>query len=271
MGAGVFGSSQYAALAGRMAADLGGGSDLARAILAQMACEKADGWPPQDNNPLNVHVAALASIGISAQAGVGDGGACAAFASPEAGADAAVALLQGASRYKAAVAAARANSGAGYLAAVTAAGWGTSYSCAAGYYGGQGTPASSSPAGLDLNPADWIANLNAGVQTMQSKLGVTAAPGLSAVPEPNTIASGAATVATAAANAASTALGGVAAASGIPQAIASLPAALGGALGALAVNLAVLFVVLLLAYKGLEMIVEPEGGSLAETAAMGAV
>ena len=271
MGAGVFGSSQYAALAGRMAADLGGGSDLARAILAQMACEKADGWPPQDNNPLNVHVAALASIGISAQAGVGDGGACAAFASPEAGADAAVALLQGASRYKAAVAAARANSGAGYLAAVTAAGWGTSYSCAAGYYGGQGTPASSSPAGLDLNPADWIANLNRGVQTMQGKLGVTAAPGLSAVPEPNTIASGAATVATAAANAASTALGGVAAASGIPQAIASLPAALGGALGALAVNLAVLFVVLLLAYKGLEMIVEPEGGSLAETAAMGAV
>jgi len=182
-----------------------------------------------------------------------------------------VALLQGASRYTAAVAAARANSGAGYLAAVTAAGWGTSYSCAAGYYGQQGTPASTGGSGIDLNPLDAITKLNAGVAAMQAKLGVTAAPGLSAVPEPNTIASGAATVATAAANAASSALGGVAAASGIPQAIASLPAALGGALGALAVNLAVLFVVLLLAYKGLEMIVEPEGGSLAETAAMGAV
>lgn len=248
MGAGVFSSSQYQALAGRMAAELGGGSDLARACLAQMACEKADGWPPQDNNPLNVHVASLASIGISAQAGVGDGGACAAFASPEAGVDAAVALLQGASRYTAAVAAARANNGAAYLIDVTSAGWGTSYSCALGYYSGSGA-----------SPLAAIGAVIPDVTALLGGVGGTVVPGQSG-PALTSLPANAIGAVQALPAAFSDTLGGIA------NAIGSLPSAL----GALAVNLAVVFVVLLLAYKGLEMIVEPEGGSLAETAAMGA-
>jgi hypothetical protein len=253
MGAGVFSDPNYQALASRMASELGGGSDLAKALLAQMACEKADGWPPQDNNPLNVHVDSMASVGITGLAhGVGDGGACASFPSPDAGADAAVELLTGASRYRAAVAAARANSGAAYLSAVTSAGWGTSYSCCVGYYSGGGSSpfAAIGAAGQDITAL--LGGVGGSKIPGQSGTAITSLP------------ANAVGAAQAAPAAISDTLGGIA------SAIASLPSALGGALASLLVNGVVLLVILILAYKGIEMVIEPEGGSLADTAALAA-
>lgn len=135
MGASVISNPSYQALAQEIASGIGGGTDTYRGVLAQMACEKGGEWPPQDNNPLNVHVSAMASVGVTGLAhGIGDFGACARFDTPDAGAQAAATLLTRASRYSAAVQAAGRDDGAGYLRDVTAAGWGTSYSCAAGYY-----------------------------------------------------------------------------------------------------------------------------------------
>jgi hypothetical protein len=293
MGSGVFADPRYATLAARAAAELGGGADLARAILAQFACEKANGWPPQDNNPGNVHVAAMASIGVTGLAsGVGDSGACAAFSTPEAGTDAMVALLTRASRYTAAVAAARHNDGAGYLRGVTSAGWGTSYSCAAGYYGAGvaaaatstpgvapgTTPPSSSPppssgatpgasaAPVTLTADQWNAII-AGLTPGTRYISATNAAQIVALAKAQGLDLSGLDMTQFYGKSVSTLRDYLAAKGSIPAAvlvpgldigaaIAGLPAALGGALGSLLVNGAVLVVVLLLAYKGVQGLVE---------------
>lgn len=165
MGQGVFNDPRYQALAARVAGGLGGGASTARGVLSQFACEKADGWPPQDNNPGNIHVNAAASYGITGlRHGRGDGGAVAELDSPEQGADLMVRFLIAggqSGRYRKALAAARANDGAGYIKEVTAAGWGTGYSCVASYYNssrssGSGsavsTPPSTAPSTASTSP-----------------------------------------------------------------------------------------------------------------------
>jgi hypothetical protein len=295
MGSGVFADPRYAALASRAAAELGGGADLARAILAQFACEKANGWPPQDNNPGHVHVAAMASIGVTGLAsGLGDSGACARFATPEAGTDAMVALLTRASRYAAAVTAARHNDGGGYLRGVTSAGWGTGYSCAAGYYGAgvaaaatstpgvlPGTTPPSSPPPPSLGATSPPA-LNATQQTL-AKLGIPTDPAHlltdadiwkitmqalgqdpnSPINASNQIYQGylanlrGKTVGQMAADYSSgTTYGAPDLFSGVAAAIAGLPAAIGAALGPLLIGGGILVVILLLAYKGVQGLVE---------------
>lgn len=125
----------YIPIAAQIAAGIGGGNSTGQGVLAQIACEKNGANPYQDNNPLNVHVDAMASVGVTGLAhGVGDFGACASFASLQDGANAAIQLLTRASRYQAAIADARRDDGLAYLRDVTAAGWGTSFSCAQGKY-----------------------------------------------------------------------------------------------------------------------------------------
>lgn len=182
MGAGVFTDPRYQALAARVAGALGGGASTTRAILAQWACEKSDGWPPAWNNPGNVHTAAMASVGVTGLAhGSGDGGAVAAFNSPEEGADAMVTLLTRAQRYRSAVASARANDGAGYLRGVTSAGWGTGYSCTIGYFNssrqtGSGPVTPSSGSSGAPSPASSPSTTPLGTKSLAVFLGI--APGL---------------------------------------------------------------------------------------------
>lgn len=71
---------------------------------------------------------------------------------------------------------------------------------------GTGTSGSS---GMDLNPLDILRNLNAGVQQMHSAMGNPSAPGLAAVPTPNTLAAAAGAAGGAAAQAAAQAAGSV--------------------------------------------------------------
>jgi len=138
---------RYQPLAAIAAGALGasGQSDVVRAILAQWQCEQSpNAWPPARNNPGNVTNGALASVGWVVHEGSGVPKK-AQFATPEQGAQAYGYLLAQANRYRTAVARARAGDGAGFLKAVTDAGYGTRYSCAyAVYLGAGGTQAASS-------------------------------------------------------------------------------------------------------------------------------
>ena len=113
-----------------------------------------------------------------------------------------------------------------------------------------GPPASPSPSastGFDLNPLDWIANLNAGVQQMHTDLGNPSAPGLAAVPEPNTVSVAAQAAVGAAGKAAATAASGLIDLSGLTNAINGLPAGLAAAAAPLAIGLVILLVIAWLA------------------------
>lgn len=141
---------RYQALAAQAAASLGAGSpEIARAIAAQWQCEQpANAWPPVHNNPGFVTVAALKSVGVDATpaARAPGSGFLAAFDNPESGAAAYAALLARGRRYAPARAAAARGDGLGFLAAVTAAGYGTRYGCASSVYRRLGTSAAAPPA-----------------------------------------------------------------------------------------------------------------------------
>lgn len=120
----------------------GGRVDVKRAILAQWQCEQpGNAWPPVLNNPGFVTLGALHSWGLNLGAVCGRQYASfclARFPTPEAGADAyAGGVLRG-SRYRHALAAARAGHGLAFLAAITSAGWGTRYTCCRSAYASLG-------------------------------------------------------------------------------------------------------------------------------------
>ncbi len=124
---------RYRELAAEAAHMLGGGPDLVRAVLAQWQCEigAGDPWPPPNNNPGNVGVVALRSVGIYRPWGSPPQARC---TDPTDGANCYAALIMRASRYAAAVAAAQADDGAAFLRAITDAGYGTEPGCALALY-----------------------------------------------------------------------------------------------------------------------------------------
>lgn len=121
---------RYQRLASISAGQLGAGPNVQRAILAQFACEKAGEWPPQDNNPGNVHVGAMAAAGVRGlPGGVGDGGQVARFATPDAGAQGYATYIGNYRPAAGARAAIGRDDAAGYISAVTGFGYGTNASC----------------------------------------------------------------------------------------------------------------------------------------------
>ncbi len=148
----TFADPRYQSLAAAAAGQLGGGPNLAKAILAQAQCENGhDIWPPPNNNPWNVTVGALRSIGIIR--GPGSPSNIAALASTGDGVAMYVALVTGASRYAAALADAARDDGGAYLRDLLNAGWGTRLSCALGYYGGANSTQAGAVSGATLTAA----------------------------------------------------------------------------------------------------------------------
>ncbi len=146
---------RYRPLAATAASILGSSSpSIVNAILGQWQCEQPGGppWPPVHNNPGFVTIGAIRSVGITAGAyattspGVGF---LAQFGSPAEGASAYAQLLARGARYKDARAAIAAGDGAKFLEKVTAAGYGTRYSCAINAYRALGGAA----AGGTISPA----------------------------------------------------------------------------------------------------------------------
>jgi len=115
------------------------------AVVSQWQCELgADDYPPRRNNPGNVAKGWADGVGIPYTVETPNpqpGNPIVTFGSPTDGARAygrGIALFD---RYAATLAHARVGDGAGFLQAITAAGYGTSYSCAIGVYRGLvGTP-----------------------------------------------------------------------------------------------------------------------------------
>jgi hypothetical protein len=147
---------RYRALATSAASMLGSSSpSIIAAILGQWQCEQPSGppWPPVHNNPGFVTIGALRSNGIplgrfaTTSPGVGF---LAQFSSPSEGATAYAQLLIRGARWAPARAAIARGDGAGFLQAVTSAGYGTRYSCAIGAFkalGGSVPAGGSLPAG----------------------------------------------------------------------------------------------------------------------------
>lgn len=129
----------YVYLARQAASALGAANDpTIRAILAQWQCEqpRPAPWPPVHNNPGNL-TRAIGSLGgpVPPVATTAPGaGLLYAYATPQAGAAAYARYLVASSRYPAALAAARASNGLGFLTAVCDAGYGTRLSCCASLY-----------------------------------------------------------------------------------------------------------------------------------------
>lgn len=150
---------RYRALASIAMRELGvTGPHIALAIVSQWQCEQPpNAWPPVHNNPGFVTLNAIRSAGVTlgtfATSSPGPG-FLAQFRTPEDGATAYGQYIRRLARYATARAAAARDDGAGYLRAVTSAGYGTRYTCAIGAYhalaGNSGTspppPSSSSGA-----------------------------------------------------------------------------------------------------------------------------
>jgi len=149
--------SRYRALATAAASILGSSSSsIIAAILAQWTCEQPGGppWPPVHNNPGFVTIGALRSNGIplGAYATTSPGvHFLAVFSSPSEGATAYAELLRRGKRWAPARAAIAQGDGAGFLKAVTSAGYGTRYSCAISAFKRLG---GSVPAGGSMPPGD---------------------------------------------------------------------------------------------------------------------
>ncbi len=105
---------------------------------------------------------------------------------------------------------------------------------------GQGSGSGPGTGGVDLNPADLVANLNAGVAAMQKRLGIQAAPGLAPVPEPGATAANVA----------------AAADQGLSWLVAQIASGFGAQIVAAFLAVLPLLVVLFLAYKSLQMLTE---------------
>lgn len=145
---------RYRALATAAASILGSSSSsIIAAVLAQWQCEQPGGppWPPVHNNPGFVTVGAIRSVGltIGSYARTSPGvNFLATFATPSEGATAYAQLLARGARYAPSRAAIARGDGAGFLRAVTSAGYGTRYSCAISAYkalGGSVTAGGSLP------------------------------------------------------------------------------------------------------------------------------
>ena len=128
---------RWSALADLAMDELGADAgDIRVAILAQWTCEQRGAWPPVHNNPGFVTAGAMTSVGYQAAAATSSPGAgfLAAFTTPEQGAHAYGYLIAHGRRYAATRAAAAAGNGARYLREITAAHYGTRWSCCYGAY-----------------------------------------------------------------------------------------------------------------------------------------
>lgn len=111
--------------------------DTLRGILAQWTCEQRGTWPPTRNNPGNNAKGWADGVGIPytvEHPNPQPSNPIVTYATPALGARAYGLGLAHFGRYSAAIAAARAGNGAGFLRAVTSAGYGTSYTCSIGAY-----------------------------------------------------------------------------------------------------------------------------------------
>lgn len=271
---------RYQALARGAAAKLGGGANLTRAILAQWQCElgAGDAYPPRRNNPGNLARGFATGLGYPFSIETPNpqpGNPIVTFRSPEAGAGAYAAGLANFARYAAARTAAHRDDGAGFLRAVTAAGWGTSASCALSVYGG--TPSSSGPTAVLASAGNigaCVANVTAAIghpvtagTTLSAADWTAIVPklynGLSGDPARSIVDKYAGhTVQWWCDNGGSVgldplgAIGGAGdALAGIPDALAALPAAAGQVAGTLLLNGAILGVIVGLGFLGLRAIV----------------
>lgn len=126
----VLSDPRYQQLASIAGSGLGAGPNVTAAILAQFACEKAGEWPPQDNNPGNIHVNAMAAAGVAGLPhGIGDSGAVARFPTPEDGAQGYATYIRNYAGAGAARAAIATDDAGAYITGVTGFGYGTSGSC----------------------------------------------------------------------------------------------------------------------------------------------
>lgn len=150
---------RYRNLAAIAASEIGAPatSNVLTAIAAQWQCEQpTNAWPPVHNNPGFVTSGAMHSVGEAAAAATSSPGVgfLAQYGSPEAGATAYGRLIRKGQRYQAARKLLLADDGAGYLAGVTRAGYGTGTTCSLNAYrnnGGTGAGSSSgasSPGGV---------------------------------------------------------------------------------------------------------------------------
>ena len=166
----------YGALARTAAAALGAGSpDIARAILAQWQCELGAGapYPPPRNNPGNIARGLARDLGIPFTVAPGPnpqpGNPIVTYPTAAIGAQAYAAAIARMSRYRSALAAARAGDGLAFVRAIGSSGWGTGTSCMLGVYRGPGAPSAGGGSGAVL------ADYNACQATLQG-LGIPADP-----------------------------------------------------------------------------------------------
>jgi hypothetical protein len=117
---------RYQNLAAIAASGLHGDAEIYRVILAQFASEKAGEWPPQDNNPGNLHIGAIqAAGGPTYPHGVGDNGAVALLPDPVTGANLYAFYITNYGPAASARAAIAAGNAPNYISAVTGFGYGT--------------------------------------------------------------------------------------------------------------------------------------------------
>jgi len=136
----VLTDSRYAALASSAASGIGASSPaITRAILSQWQCELGANapWPPTRNNPGNLARGFVSSLGYPFTVQTPNpqpGNPIVTFSSPQLGAQAYAAGIRTFSRYASTRAAAARGDGLGFLRAISAAGYGTGYSCPASVY-----------------------------------------------------------------------------------------------------------------------------------------
>ncbi len=162
----VLTDASYGALARTAAAALGAGSpDIARAILAQWQCELGAGapYPPPRNNPGNIARGLARDLGIPVTVAPGPnpqpGNPIVTYPTAAIGAQAYATVIARKSRYRSALAAARAGDGQAFVRAIGSSGWGTGTSCMLSVYRGHGAPSSGGGSGAVLASARAPANL----------------------------------------------------------------------------------------------------------------
>jgi hypothetical protein len=144
---------RYRTLATLAAGEIGAPAthDVLVAITAQWQCEQpASAWPPVHNNPGFVTSGAMHSVGEPASSATTAPGKgfLAQYATPEDGSRAYGRLIAKGSRYQTAQTLLTRGDGPGFLKAITAAGYGTRYSCCiAAYKANGGANVGTAPTG----------------------------------------------------------------------------------------------------------------------------